>query len=103
MVGHRPFPPEADSPPARKLKNIMYHVYILKSKKDGTRYVGLTEKNPIVRAKEHNQNKGAYTRGHQPWVLIHFETYSDKRDALKREKFLKSGQGRKWLDKGLDK
>ena len=76
----------------------MYCIYILRSSKDSTRYVGVTEKSPATRVYEHNTGKGTYTRSHRPWVLVHSETYPEKSQALQREKFLKSGQGRKWLD-----
>lgn len=76
----------------------MYTVYILKSTKDGKTYVGMTEKSPEVRVKEHNSGKGTFTRGHRPWTLAYTETHAEKKQALQREKFLKSEQGRKWLD-----
>ncbi len=34
-------------------------------------------------------------------MLIYTEAYQTKTEAIKREKFLKSGQGRKFLDKIL--
>jgi predicted GIY-YIG superfamily endonuclease len=79
----------------------MFYVYILLSKKDRVRYIGSTSKQPIIRLAEHNSNKGSFTRGHQPWMLIYQEKFGDKVSAHKRELFLKSGQGRKWLDKKL--
>jgi len=33
------------------------------------------------------------------FFVLHTETFSDYKSAREREKFLKSGQGRKWLDK----
>jgi hypothetical protein len=38
------------------------------------------------------------TRGGRPWILIHKEPHRTKTEALQRERFLKSGAGRKWLD-----
>jgi len=32
-----------------------------------------------------------------PWQLIHKEKYSTRGEAMKREKFLKSGRGREWI------
>ncbi|PIS40679.1 MAG: hypothetical protein COT26_02095 [Candidatus Kerfeldbacteria bacterium CG08_land_8_20_14_0_20_43_14] len=108
MVIQRPFPPKAparhlrigvagvNSPPARKPRYNMYYVYTLKSEKDGRHYVDITSKFPSVRLIEHNQNKSRFTRGHQPWVLLDYEQFQDKQLAMKREKFLKSGQGRKF-------
>lgn len=80
----------------------MYCVYVLKSLKDGIRYVGQTSKPADVRTLEHNRDKSRFTRGHQPWQLVYSEQYSTRAEAATREKFLKSGQGRKWLNENLN-
>lgn len=39
-----------------------------------------------------------------PWILIYYEVFSRKEDAVREEKFLKSGKGReriKWLLKSF--
>jgi len=48
--------------------------------------------------KEHcsNTSKGAQIIGE--FVVLYTEKYANYKSAKKREKFLKSGQGRKWLD-----
>lgn len=79
----------------------MYSVYVLKSGKDNTRYVGVTLKDANIRTKEHNNNKSKFTRGHQPWKLVYTELYKNKKESYIRERFLKSGGGRKWLDNEL--
>ena len=43
----------------------------------------------------HANNKG-YTARFQPWVVIYQETYPTKKEAMSREKQLKSAQGRKF-------
>jgi putative endonuclease len=35
------------------------------------------------------------------WRLIHSEEYATRSDAMKREKFLKSGQGREWINSNI--
>ena len=75
----------------------MYYVYVLWSNNLEKRYIGSTDNVP-KRFKEHNHRSGKFTKGGIPWVLIHEEEYSSKFEALKREKFLKTGQGRAWLD-----
>jgi putative endonuclease len=75
-----------------------YFVYILKSKKNGKRYIGFTSKDVEIRLLEHNQGNTTWTRNNGPFVLLKFEEYLIKQEALKREIFLKSGQGRKYLD-----
>ncbi|MEZ4156810.1 MAG: GIY-YIG nuclease family protein [Candidatus Paceibacterota bacterium] len=76
----------------------MFTVYVLKSLKNGKRYVGYTSKQASVRLQEHNSGSNKFTRENKPFKLILEEKYGDKKEAMKREKFLKSGQGRKFLD-----
>ena len=80
----------------------MYYVYIIKSLNYNTRYVGSTD-DINKRINEHNLGKCRYTSGRKPWQLIHKEEYQTRREAMRREKFLKSGQGRKYLNKLLTK
>lgn len=75
----------------------MFFVYVIQSLNHLTRYVGSAE-NTEKRIEEHNQGKCRYTKGRRPWKLIYQEKYSTRSEAMKREKFLKSGQGRKFLD-----
>ena len=71
----------------------MYYVYILLSTKDRQLYIGLT--NDLKRRyKEHSEQKVPATRYRLPLQLIYYEAYIDFRDAKKREKFLKGGNGR---------
>jgi predicted GIY-YIG superfamily endonuclease len=78
----------------------MFHVYVIQSLTHNTRYIGSTD-NVSKRIAEHNIGKCRYTCGRQPWKLIYQEDYQTRAEAMKREKFLKSGQGRKWLDEKL--
>ena len=79
----------------------MYYVYVIQSLGHDTRYIGNTE-DIYKRLREHNLGKCRYTKGRRPWKLIYQESYSTRSEAMKREKFLKSGQGRKYLDKILN-
>ena len=90
----------AHSPPARNHKNTMYSIYVIKSINYQNRYVGSTD-NVEKRLEEHNSGKCRYTKGRSPWVLIYKEDFNSRSEAMKREKFLKSGQGRKLLDEKL--
>jgi len=58
----------------------------------------MTSKDAEKRKSEHNRNKSKFTRGHQPWILIYREQLIDKKKATLREKYLKSGKGREWLN-----
>ncbi|MCB9747955.1 MAG: GIY-YIG nuclease family protein [Candidatus Omnitrophica bacterium] len=79
----------------------MYYVYILRSQKNGTKYVGFTGKLPEERLKDHNDGSNKFTRLNKPFELIYFEEYKDRNFAIKRERFLKSGIGRKLINKKL--
>jgi len=76
----------------------MFTVYILKSLKNNKRYVGYTGKDAKIRLKEHNSGSNKFTKQNGPFEIYYVENYNNKTDAMKREKFLKSGQGRKFLD-----
>ena len=73
---------------------LMYCVYILYSPSSGKTYTGYT--NDVTRRlTEHNitETKG-FTLRYRPWVLIYTECFDEKSDAIKQEKFYKSGKGR---------
>jgi putative endonuclease len=79
----------------------MPYVYVLESKKDGKRYVGMSDR-PEERLSEHNAGKTKSTEGHRPWILLHKEYYSNRRVAREREKYYKTAAGRRYLKKLLD-
>lgn len=74
----------------------MFYVYILRSEKDGKRYIGFTA-NLERRFLEHQTGSVTSTKNRRPLQLIYTETFSDKLEAEKREIFFKSGQGRAQL------
>jgi putative endonuclease len=76
----------------------MYHVYVLKSITNLKRYIGQTSKDILERLSEHNKGCNRWTRINKPFTIVHAEQYPTRTEAIKREHFLKSGQGRKWLD-----
>lgn len=70
----------------------MYYVYFLLLK-DVKIYTGLT--NDLRRRfAEHQNNKIASTRNKKP-LLIGYESYQNKSDAMRREKFLKTTEGKR--------
>ena len=77
----------------------MYYVYVLKSTKNNKRYTGFTAKAPNERAYEHNTGSSAWTRRNKPFELVYTELFSDKKTALEREMYFKTGEGRRFLDK----
>jgi len=78
-----------------------YWIYVLRSLKTNKRYISFSSKNPDQRLKEHNLGSNKWTRANKPFILIHKEKFQNKTETIKREKFLKSSQGRKWLDKNI--
>ncbi|HTK03834.1 MAG TPA: GIY-YIG nuclease family protein [Alphaproteobacteria bacterium] len=78
-----------------------YYLYILFSTLKIKTYVGITD-NPERRLQEHNNGKSYFTNRYKPWVLIYLEVFKNKLEASKREKFLKSRSGRRWM-KGIFK
>ena len=49
------------------------------------------------RVNDHIQGRVARTRTRRPLKLVYVEYIADYTEARKRENWLKSGQGRKWL------
>jgi putative endonuclease len=71
--------------------------YIHYSEKFNKNYTGYTSK-LIERFKSHNilEIKG-YTLKFRPWKVIHVEFFNSKSEAMKREKYLKTGIGREFI------
>lgn len=72
-----------------------YFVYVLENKY-GRWYIGQTD-NLIVRINRHNTNKVKSTRNRGSWELIYKEEFINRSQAMKKEKYLKSGYGRRFL------
>jgi len=66
----------------------MYYVYIIKSKKDQSIYMGYTN-DLRRRLQEHNNQENRSTKNKTPWKLIYYEAYQAKADAKYRERNLK--------------
>ena len=74
-----------------------YYVYAILCN-DGSIYKGFTD-NLKKRWEEHISGKGAeHTKKHKPISCIYWEKFENKEKAIEKEKLLKSGKGRKWLD-----
>ncbi len=73
----------------------MYYIYIL-LRKDKQLYTGYTGdlKRRIV---EHQGGKVKSTKHYRPIKLIHYEAYSLESDARRREKYLKTTEGKRFL------
>ena len=75
----------------------MYTVYILYSKTSDQYYVGYT--NDISRRlSEHNRKKGKFTDCGIPWELKYTEIYATRKEAQKRETYIKSRKSRQYIE-----
>ena len=74
----------------------MYFVYIIKSDKDNKLYYGLT-KNLKKRLDQHNSGSVKSTKSRMPFKLVYHEEVKALLEARKREKYFKSGFGRKYV------
>ncbi|MCX5726312.1 MAG: GIY-YIG nuclease family protein [Candidatus Saganbacteria bacterium] len=78
----------------------MYYTYILRSLKDKKLYVGFTE-DIQKRFNEHNSGLVKSTKDRMPFELIYYEACLNKLDAIKREKYFKTGFGRRFIKERL--
>jgi putative endonuclease len=76
------------------VSNAKFYVYILYSIKDNKLYIGFTN-NLKKRLIEHANGKVLATKNRLPIKLIHYEYFINREDVEARERFLKSGYGRK--------
>jgi putative endonuclease len=78
----------------------MYYTYVLLSLKDKKYYTGLTS-NLKLRFEKHNKGHVESTNDRRPFELIYYEACLDQRDAVKREKYLKTYHGKMFLKRRL--
>ncbi len=77
----------------------MFYVYILRFS-NGQLYTGYTS-DLTRRFAEHHGGRVASTRNRRPLQLIHYEAYLLESDARRRERFLKSTEGKRLLRKQI--
>ena len=78
----------------------MYHVYVLHSSLYDKIYIGYSS-DVGVRFTYHNQGpEKGWTYRYRPWCLIWMEPFKSKKEAMIREKQLKSVRGRSGFMKG---
>jgi putative endonuclease len=74
-----------------------YCVYILKSKKDGSYYIGHTQ-DLHSRLERHNQGRVKYTKSKRPWELAYLEEYPERSSAMAREEQIKKRKSKEFID-----
>ncbi|MEK7497268.1 MAG: GIY-YIG nuclease family protein [Patescibacteria group bacterium] len=75
---------------------MFYYTYVLRSQKDGELYIGFTN-NLKRRLVEHKKGLNFSTKYRLPFELIYFEGCLNMLDAKRRERYLKTTQGRRFL------
>jgi len=78
-----------------------YYTYVLQSEINGHFYKGSTQ-DLELRLKQHNNGEVNYTSRYMPWKLVYFETFATRSEAMRREKFFKSGKGREFIKRAID-
>ncbi len=78
----------------------MYYTYVLRSQKDMGFYVGFT-KDLKQRFEQHQKGTVESTKNRLPLRLIYYEACLRQEDATRREKYLKTYNGRMFLRKRL--
>jgi len=80
----------------------MWYAYVLENVENKKFYIGSTD-NLRRRVKEHNQGRGGnYTRKQGKFKIVFYEAFIEKKDALKAERFFKTGYGREVLKDKLE-
>lgn len=74
----------------------MYYVYFLKSLKNNDLYIGSTD-SIERRLAQHNGGRVKSTKFYRPWELLDYESYPTRNEAVRRERFLKTGQQKEIL------
>lgn len=74
----------------------MFYTYVLKSKLDGKYNIGYSA-DLLRRIKEHANGDVDATRKRRPLSLVYYEACLTEENATKREKYFKTGFGRRFL------
>ena len=82
------------------VKDRYFYVYILQSERSKKFYTGSTN-DLRKRFNQHQSDKSIYTKGRGPFKLIYYEASLHREDAEAREKYLKSGMGKRYLKNRL--
>jgi putative endonuclease len=91
--------PNPSSPTLHRIF-MKYLVYILRSLKDDKLYIGQT--NDIEdRIKRHNNGQVNATQNRRPLEVIHVEKFSNRAEAMRREKYLKSLKNLKYIKENI--
>ncbi len=74
----------------------MHYTYVLLSERDARRYTGSTS-DLRRRMREHQEGRVSSTASRGPFVLMYYEACLAVEDTRRRERFLKTGKGKRYL------
>jgi putative endonuclease len=74
----------------------MYYVYVVRSLAEGELYIGCTI-DLENRIRSHASGSVESTRKRLPLELIYYEAYNHRDDAFRREKYLKTTHGHRYI------
>jgi len=77
------------------------YTYVLLSIKDDKHYIGWTD-NLKRRFNDHQKGRVDATKNRRPLKLIYYEACLNEKTAIKREKYFKTGFGRRFLKERLN-
>ncbi|MCK4357140.1 MAG: GIY-YIG nuclease family protein [Candidatus Cloacimonetes bacterium] len=80
----------------------MFYTYILYSDRKDKYYIGHTH-NLVLRLERHNSGRSRFTKAGIPWIIVYYEEYETKSEAMRREYELKKQKNRKYIINLIDK
>ncbi|HUH35730.1 MAG TPA: GIY-YIG nuclease family protein [Moheibacter sp.] len=80
----------------------VFHIYIIYSTQLDLYYVGQTN-NLERRLLDHRNSRSNYTKRAKDWILVYFESFESRSDALRREKEIKAKKSRKYIEYLIEK
>ncbi|PIX26362.1 MAG: excinuclease ABC subunit C [Deltaproteobacteria bacterium CG_4_8_14_3_um_filter_45_9] len=73
------------------------YVYVLQSDLDKKFYTGITQ-DLMKRTEEHNSGISKATKTRVPFKLVYYEFCLNHKDAMKRERYLKTTWGKRYIN-----
>ena len=78
----------------------MHYTYVLYSQCDGEWYTGATS-DLKTRVREHAEGRVESTAWRRPLLLAYYEACLNREDAFRRERYLKTGRGKRYIRQRL--
>ncbi len=79
---------------------MIFYAYVLRSEIDGRLYKRHTHRLK-KRVEEDNLGKTRSKKGYRPWILVYYEEFETREEAIDREKYFKTGIGREYLKQNI--